>query len=98
MAGMLWNFVFHSFDIQWVLTKRVVDLLCGWWNIVGRHNSDIWNLVPPCVMWTLWHTFKEEIKSGNQVFECFVTTSFEWSWAWGSLLVFLPCILFLLYL
>ena len=88
MAGMLWNFVFRSFDVHWVLPKRVVDLLCGWWNMLGRHTSDVWNLVPPCVMRTLWHernrcTFKEEMKSGNQVLKCFITTLFKWSRAWG---------------
>jgi hypothetical protein len=88
MAGMLWSFVFHSFNIHWVLPKRVVDLLCGWWNMLGRHNSDVWNLVPPCLMWTLWHernrhTFEEERKSGNQVLEGFIMTLFEWSRTWG---------------
>ncbi len=29
VAGELWNIVFCSFRIQWVLSKRVVDLLFG---------------------------------------------------------------------
>lgn len=27
--------------------------------------------------------FKDELKTVNQVLDCFVTTLFEWSWAWG---------------
>ena len=34
--------------------KQLVDLLDGWWNMLGRHTSCIWNLVPPCLMWTVW--------------------------------------------
>lgn len=54
MARSLWTFVFRSFDINWVLPKSVVDLMSGWWTLLGRHTSDVWNLVPPCLVWTLW--------------------------------------------
>ena len=67
MASILWNFAFCSFGIQWVLPKRVVDLLRGWWNIIGRHFSGIWNIVHLCLMWTLWRernhlTFEDKQK------------------------------------
>jgi hypothetical protein len=48
LAGVLWNFVFCSLGIQWVLSGQVVDVLFGWRNIFGKHSSDVWNLVP-CV-------------------------------------------------
>jgi hypothetical protein len=56
--------------------------------LLGRHSSESWNLVPPCLMWTLWcernrRTFEEEAKTVNQVLDCFATTLFEWSRAWG---------------
>ena len=53
MANELWNFVFRSFGIQWVLPRRVIDLVDGWWNLLGKHSSDIWNMVPLCLMWTI---------------------------------------------
>ena len=30
------------------VTKKVIDLLLGWGNRVGKHSSDIWNLVLLC--------------------------------------------------
>jgi hypothetical protein len=33
----------------------VLDLLFGWFNGLGKHSSDIWNLVPHCLMWSVWH-------------------------------------------
>lgn len=64
LGSGLWNFVFQTFGIQWVLPRRIIDLLFGWRNWLGKHNSDIWNLVPLCLMWYLWQernrrTFEE---------------------------------------
>ncbi len=36
------------------MASRVVDLLFGWRNWFGKHFSAVWNLVPLCLMWTLW--------------------------------------------
>lgn len=46
----LWSNVFCSFGIQWVLAGWVRDLLFGWRNWFGKHSSDIWNVVPFCLM------------------------------------------------
>ena len=35
-----------------MLPKSVIDLLFSNW--VGKHSLDTWNLVPLCVMQTLW--------------------------------------------
>ena len=32
----------------------VASLLFCWWQWIGKHNLDIWNLVPGCLMWTIW--------------------------------------------
>ena len=65
---VLWNFVFRSFGVQWVLPNRVIDLLDGWWNMLGIHSSDIWNTIPLCLMWMIWRernnrTFEDKEKS-----------------------------------
>ena len=45
-AHWLWNFVFKSFGVAWVIPERVKDLLLGWGNWLGKHSSDIWNWTP----------------------------------------------------
>ncbi len=54
LATELWGFVFKTFGIFWVILGSVVDLLVGWYNWFGKHSSETWNLVPLCLMWSLW--------------------------------------------
>ena len=37
-----------------MILGRVMDLLFGWRNWFDKHSSDVWNLVPLCLMWTIW--------------------------------------------
>ena len=53
-AYRLWTLVFRSFGFSWVLLRSVADTLFGWWNWLGKHLSNIWNLAPLCLMWCLW--------------------------------------------
>ena len=46
--------VFLIFGIQWVMPKTVASLLFGWWNWPEKHSSNIWNMVPACLMWLTW--------------------------------------------
>ena len=50
----LWRFGFTSFGISWVIPRTIPNLLFGWWNWLGKHSSNIWNLVPLCLLWCLW--------------------------------------------
>uniref|UniRef100_A0A2N9EFL4 Reverse transcriptase domain-containing protein n=1 Tax=Fagus sylvatica TaxID=28930 RepID=A0A2N9EFL4_FAGSY len=52
-AKELWDMVFGLFGIQWVMPKRVIELLYCWIGSVGR-NSVIWKAIPHCIMWCLW--------------------------------------------
>jgi DNA segregation ATPase FtsK/SpoIIIE-like protein len=84
----LWSFVFRAFNIYWVLPRRVMDLLFGWRNCLGRHQSNIWNLAPLCLMWTVWRernsrTFEDVKKSADQLRGSFVESLFDWSRAGG---------------
>ena len=45
MAHRLWSFALKSFDLSWVIPRSIPDLLFGWWNWLGKHLSQIWNLV-----------------------------------------------------
>jgi hypothetical protein len=88
VAGALWNWIFKTFGMQWVMSGTVADLLHSWWNGLGRHSSDIWNFVPACLMWTIWkernqRTFEDVSKADNQILEGFIQTLFDWSKTWG---------------
>ena len=54
LAFGLWSFVFRTFGILWVLPGCVLDLFFGWYNGLGKIHSKVWNVVPPCLLWTLW--------------------------------------------
>ena len=65
IASDLWNTVLRSFGVLWVFPDRIENLLFGWHNCFGKHNSEVWNLVPLCLMWTVWRernrrTFEDE--------------------------------------
>uniref|UniRef100_A0A2N9I206 Reverse transcriptase zinc-binding domain-containing protein n=1 Tax=Fagus sylvatica TaxID=28930 RepID=A0A2N9I206_FAGSY len=88
LARMLWSFVFTAFGIHWVIPRSVVDLLLGWRNWFGKHQSSIWNLVPSCLMWSVWRernarTFENTCRSADQLQELFVNSLYDWSRVWG---------------
>ena len=67
-VSRLWSFAFRLFGVTCVLLKKVIDLLESWRNWLGKHSSNIWNLVPHCVMWIIWR------KRNNRIFEDLVLT------------------------
>ena len=42
------------FGIDWVMSGLIAYLLFCWYHWLGKHNSNIWNIVPGCLMWTIW--------------------------------------------
>ncbi len=88
VAKELWYCVFRSFGITWVLLNRIPALLFGWWNWFGKHSSQVWNLVPHCLMWTIWWernccTFENIDHSVGRIIETLFRTLFDWVRAWG---------------
>jgi hypothetical protein len=72
------------FGISCVLPQTVAKLLFSWWNGLGHHSSDVWNLVPLCLMWTIWkernsRTFEDVSSTDIQLRDCFASNLFEWS-------------------
>uniref|UniRef100_A0A2N9IMJ1 Reverse transcriptase zinc-binding domain-containing protein n=1 Tax=Fagus sylvatica TaxID=28930 RepID=A0A2N9IMJ1_FAGSY len=87
VAREVWNYVLRSFGIEWVLSKRVIELLFGWWNWLGKSSSGVCNLVPSCLLWTIWwernnRTFENIESPMGKIIEIF-SGSFDWSRAWG---------------
>ncbi len=88
MASDLWHMVLRSFGVIWVFPNNIGDLLFGWFNYFGKHKSSIWNLVPHCLMWTVWRErnsriFEDEEHSKTKLSELFFGLLFDWARVWG---------------
>ena len=88
VAAKIWSFVFQLFGVEWVMPRGVLDLLAGWRNWFGKHSSDVWNLAPLCVMWSVWrernnHTFENVTHSVGWLIEYCISSLFEWARTWG---------------
>ena len=88
VAHSLWTYMLQLFGIDWVMIGSVVDLLFCWYHWLGKHSSDIWNLVLSCLMWIIWteqnrHSFEDNGKIVVQLLDLFQRTLFDWSRCWG---------------
>ena len=54
MLLVLWSSALWIFGIHWVLPYTMPTLLFGWINWFRKHSSDVWNLMPACLMWLVW--------------------------------------------
>jgi hypothetical protein len=87
MASALWSSVLRSFGVCWVFPNHIVDLLFGWHNSFGKHDSGVWNLVPLCLMWAVWcarnrRTFDDEELSNSRLIQLFFGLLFDWARVW----------------
>ena len=88
MAREVWSYIFRLFGVDWVMSGSVLDHVAGWRNWFGKHYSEVWNLVPACVMWSLWRernnrTFEDVELSTTKLIESCMGALFEWSRGWG---------------
>ena len=79
----------------------VEELLFYLFHWLGKHSSDIWDLVPGCLMWTIWsernrRAFEDEEKIVVRLLKFCQRTLFDWSSCWVSQIVLPLRILFLL--
>ena len=87
-AYRLWCFVFRTFAISWVPSRTVQDCLFSLWNWLRKLSSNIWNLVPLCLMWCIWkdrnrQTFEDLDRSEDQLLALFAGSLFDWAGARG---------------
>jgi hypothetical protein len=71
-----------------VFPNNIADLLFGWFNCFGKQKSSIWNLVPHCLMWTVWRernsrVFENEDHSKSKLSELFFGLLFDWARIWS---------------
>uniref|UniRef100_A0A2N9I4J4 Reverse transcriptase domain-containing protein n=1 Tax=Fagus sylvatica TaxID=28930 RepID=A0A2N9I4J4_FAGSY len=88
MASDLWHLILRSFGVIWVFPSNIADLLFGWFNCFGKPKSSVWNLVPLCLMWTIWRErnsriFEDEEHSIPKLAETFFGFLFDWARVWG---------------
>ena len=86
-AHALWSEVFLMFGVQWVMPSTIVSLLFTWRNWLGNYTSNVWNMVPMCLMWLVWkernaQTFKDTERPIDLLKTLLARTLFEWSRIW----------------
>jgi hypothetical protein len=88
LASNLWHLILRSFGVLWVFPSNIADLLFGWFNCFSKLKSAVWNLVPLCLMWTVWHErnsriFEDVEHSNSKLAEIFFGLLFDWARVWG---------------
>ena len=88
VAHSLWMYMLLLFEIDWVMPGSIADLFFCWYHWLGKHNSDIWNLVLGCLMWTIWieqnwRSLEDIEKSLAQLLDLYQRALFDWSQCWG---------------
>ena len=87
-AYALWNEVLIMFGVQWVMPNTIVSLLFAWRNCLGSFSSNVWNMVPACLMWLVWkernaQTFEDIERPIDLLKNLLAMTLSEWSHIWG---------------
>ena len=62
-----------------MMPSTVAELLFGCRNWFGKHSSDVWNLVPACLVWLVWkerngHIFEDAKKTLEQLHSLLIYT------------------------
>jgi len=55
VAHDLWSYIFNFFGVEWVMPRRVLELLTSWGDSFGCGPAkEVWRLVLLCLMWCFW--------------------------------------------
>ena len=70
------------------MLDTIVSLLFAWRNCLGTYSSNVWNLVPACLMWLVWkernaRTFEDVESPIDKLKTLLARTLFECSRIWG---------------
>ena len=81
----LWNLLFSSFGVVWVLSESVRNLLLEWkMKGPGKKRSVVWKMASICLFWCIWgelnrRIFQEEEMSDMSLRKLFLRSLLEWS-------------------
>ena len=84
----LWSFMLQAFGVHWVMPRTTAGLLSCSYQWLGKHNSNIWNLIPGCLMWIVWlernrRSFENMEKTLDELKILCKRSLFEWARCWG---------------
>jgi hypothetical protein len=77
-------FIFPNYCPASVMPRQLLDLLACWQGWFGKHHSsEIWKVIPPCLMWCVWRERNSRLFEDG---ECsildlrsqFLRTLFDW--------------------
>jgi hypothetical protein len=55
VARDLWSYILTLFGVEWVIPRKVLELLASWGAPFGYGPAkEVWQLVPLCLMWCIW--------------------------------------------
>jgi hypothetical protein len=86
----LWCAILKLFGVDWVMPRRVSDLLGSWRGQLGtRHALQIWMLAPLCLMWCLWRernarSFEDRESGLLEIKKMMLQSLYIWKVAWNS--------------
>ena len=83
----LWIYMLQVFGMYCVMLDLVVGLLCYWHQWIGNHTSNVWNLIPSCLMLIVWlewkyYSFEDTEKMLEELFVLCQHSLFDWSHCW----------------
>jgi len=69
--------VFQMFGVEWVMPRRVVDLLACWNRRVGHNDINIVSTIPSFLMWCTWRernarSFDNRERMSSDLQTCFL--------------------------
>ncbi|XP_022869431.1 uncharacterized protein LOC111388851 [Olea europaea var. sylvestris] len=76
----LWNTILTSQHMDWVMPRRMEDVLRAWSRKFRDKDSGlVWNLFPGCIVWCVWRErnircFEDQAKTTEQIREWFYMT------------------------
>jgi hypothetical protein len=91
IASALWNTIFSSEGLTWVMLRRVIDLFACWRALGGRFWLDVvWKMILPYIMWCLWcerndWSFEDCERTLVDLKALFFKTLFHWRRVAGEL-------------
>jgi hypothetical protein len=55
VARELWVLIFYLLGVEWVMPRRVIELLVSWRDQLGSCNIlESWRMTPLCLRWCIW--------------------------------------------
>jgi hypothetical protein len=85
VARELWNVIFRLFGVEWVMPRRVIELLDCWRGQLGsRSVLAVWRMSLLCLMWSIWREqnarcFEDREMAVEELKNILVKTLYIWT-------------------